>query len=220
MTHTRRLGVWTTMVTALLLVGVPRATAASTVALWHMDESSGGMADSSGSGNDGTLQNITRVAPGYGGSGRAYSFNGTNARVVVKNSPSLNPGTQGITVTVHVKTGVQPPPSVGDYDLVRKGSGIYKMEIMGSGQGYCKFAGSGGSASIKAGPNVTDGQWHTISCRKTSSRITLTVDGNSWSKSANVGSISSGATLVLSGKPNGSGDRYKGVMDEVSIAIG
>lgn len=196
------------------------ARAASTVALWHMNESSGQMIDSSGSGNNGTLVNVTRVSPGFNGSGRAYSFNGTSSQVRVPNSSSLNPGSQNITMTAHVKFSVKPPPSVGDYDLIRKGSGIYKMEILGTGQAFCQFKGSGGGASIKGGPNLANNQWHTIVCKKTSSQITLTVDGSSFSKSATTGSISSPAVLVLSGKPAGSEDLYKGIMDEVRIVIG
>lgn len=205
---------------ALLLAAPPPAIAATTVALWHMDESSGQMIDSSGSGNAGTLSNVNRVSPGFGGGGRAYSFNGTSSRVVVPNSSSLNPGSQSISITAHVKFDVKPPPSVGDYDLVRKGSGIYKMEILKTGQAFCRFAGTGGVLTLKAGPNLADGRWHTIVCKKTSSSIKLTVDGSSSSKSGSVGSISSSSVLVLSGKPTSSEDRYKGVMDEVSIVVG
>jgi hypothetical protein len=133
----------------------------------------------------------------------------------------LNPGSQNITITAHVKFSVVPPASVGDYDLVRKQklNGIYKMEILGTGQAYCKFKGTAGNVSIKAGPNLADDQWHTIVCRKTSSGVTLTVDGASFSKSGSVGSISSTVALVLGGKPT-SGDWYKGAMDEVSIVTG
>jgi hypothetical protein len=209
------------MVASAFLVATAAPASAATVALWHMDESSGQMIDSSGSGNHGTLQNVTRVSPGFNGSGRAYSFNGTSSRVVVPNTSSLNPGSQNLTITAHVNFTVVPPASVGDYDLVRKQkvTGIYKMEILGTGQAFCKFKGTAGSVAVKAGPNLADGQWHTIVCRKTSSGATLTVDGASFSKSGSVGSISSTVALVLGGKPT-SGDWYKGVMDEVSIVTG
>ena len=218
MTRSSRLLMILVLVVVLSLVAAMPAYAA-TVGFWHMDESSGQMVDSSGSGNHGTLQNITRVSPGYNGSGRAYSFNGSNSRVIIGNASSLNPGSQTITITAHVKFSSRPSASVGDYDLVRKGTGIYKMEILGSGQGYCHFKGTSGSLSVKAGPDLSDGRWHTIVCKKTSSSITLTVDGSSTSRSGNVGSISSSAPLILGGKPNASGDWYNGVMDEVSISI-
>ena len=185
MSRTRRvLSASMVVASVLVLVGAPPAFAASRVAWWHMNAATGPMIDASGHGNDGTLEDIRRVSPGYDGKGRAYRFNGTSSRVIVGSDASLNPGPRNITLTVHVKTGVQPPPSIGDYDLLRKGSGIYKMEIMGSGQASCRFQGSTGSVSIEAGPNVADGRWHAITCRKTPSRIRLTVDGASWSGSA------------------------------------
>jgi Concanavalin A-like lectin/glucanases superfamily len=214
------LSVLTVVAMGFFAMGMPPAAAASTVAWWHMDEASGRMRDASGSGNDGTLQNVARVSPGFNGHGRAYRFNGTNSRVIVPDAPSLDPGARNITVTVHVKTSGSPPPSVGDYDLIRKGSGIYKMEIFGTGQGFCQFQGTGGRMILKAGPNLADGRWHTITCRKTSSHIQLTVDGATWSKTGAAGPIASGAPLVLGGKPNGSGDWFRGVMDQVSIAFG
>jgi concanavalin A-like lectin/glucanase superfamily protein len=191
---------------------------AATVGLWHMDESSGKMVDSSGSGNSGTLQNVTRVSPGYNGGGRAYSFNGSSSRVIIDNATNLNPGSKTITITAHVKFDSRPSARIGDYDLVRKGSGVYKMEIYGTGQGYCYFQGTNNRLTIKAGPDLSDGRWHTIVCKKTSTGITLTVDGSSFSKNGNVGSISNGGPLILGGKPNASGDWYDGVMDEVSIS--
>src|SRR5688572_23563268 len=192
------------------------ANAATTVALWHMDESSGQMVDSSSSNNDGTLSNVTRVTPGYGGSSRAYSFNGSSSKVTVPNDSSLNPGSQNVTIKAHVKFSSRPSSSVGDYDLVRKQSnsaGTYKMEILLNGRAFCRFSGTNGGTNITAGPDLSDNRWHTITCRKTSSSIILTVDGSSFSKRVNVGSISSSIALYLGAKPPGA-DWYKGIMDE------
>lgn len=207
--------------TLLIVTAATPAAAATTVALWHMDESSGQMVDSSGSGNGGSLQNVTRVAPGFNGSPRAYSFNGSNSRVVIPNSSSLNPGSQDISITAHVKFASRPSASVGDYDLVRKQkpNAIYKMEILASGKAFCKFKGTGGNVAITAGPVLADDQWHTIVCRKTASQVTLTVDGSNFNKNGSAGSISSTIAVTLGAKPN-SGDWYKGLMDEVSIVVG
>lgn len=206
--------------TTLVIAAAP-AAAAATVALWHMDESSGQMIDSSGSGNHGTLQNVTRVTPGFNGSGRAYSFNGSSSRVSVPNSSSLNPGSQNITITAHVKFSSKPSASVGDYDLVRKQkpNAVYKMEILGTGKAFCKFKGTGGNVAITAGPVLADNQWHTIVCRKTASQVTLTVDGSSFTKNGSAGSISNTIGVTLGSKPSPA-DQYKGVMDEVSIVVG
>ena len=122
---------------------------------------------------------------------------------------------------VHVKTSTL-PGSVGDYDLIRKkkGAQIYKMEILGSGTGYCQFKGTVANATVKGGPNLVDGRWHSIVCAKTSTEVTLTVDGVLVkTKVQATGSISPSIALYLGQKPDG-GDAYTGLMDEVSVTIG
>jgi len=203
---------------ALTLAGALPALA-GTVGLWHMNELSGKMVDSSGAGNHGAVENIKRVSPGYTGSGRAYRFNGSSSRVVIDNEANLNPGVRSIRISARVKFSSRPSDAIGDYDLVRKGGGVYKMEILRSGQAFCDFNGTDGGLSLQAGPDLSDGRWHTIVCRKTSTGITLIVDGSSSSKGGSVGSISNRGPLILGGKPSSSGDWYDGNMDEVRIKI-
>lgn len=165
------------------------------------------------------MQNIKRVNPGYTGSGRAYRFNGSSSRVVIDNEANLNPGARSIRISARVKFSSRPSDAIGDYDLVRKGGGVYKMEILRSGQAFCDFNGTDGELSLQAGSDLSDGRWHTIVCRKTSTGITLIVDGSSSSKSGSVGSISNRGPLILGGKPSASGDWYDGIMDEVRIRV-
>jgi len=186
-----------------------------------MDETSGTIAfDATGNGHTGANTNIAFVSPGFDGTGGAYAFNGSS-RVVIPDSPSLNPGSQDVTLTAHVKTSTL-PGSVGDYDLIRKkkNAQIYKMEILGTGTGYCQFKGTVANAAVKGGPSVVDGLWHTIVCRKTSTQVTLTIDGVLVkTKVLATGSIVPPIALYLGQKPDG-GDAYTGLMDEVSITIG
>jgi len=211
---------------AFVLCQAVPASAATTVGLWHMDETSGTTAvDSSGQNNNGSLINVTFVSPGFNGTGGAYSFNGTSSQVRVPSSASLNPGTQAIDVTLHVKF-THLPGSVGDYDLVRKtGSGtFYKVEIGPKGQAVCLFKGTAGKGKVVFGPALNNGSWHTITCTRTGPSgqevVTAIVDGQSLAKSVIVGSISGPNPLILSGQKTGTQDLYNGVMDEVSIAIG
>jgi hypothetical protein len=211
---------------AFVLCQAVPASAAATVGLWHMDETSGSTAvDSSGQNNNGSLINVTFVSPGFDGTGGAYSFNGTSSQVSVPSSASLNPGTQAIDVTLHVKF-TRLPGSVGDYDLVRKtGSGtFYKVEIGPKGQAVCLFKGTSGKGKVVFGPALNDGNWHTITCTRTGPSgqevVTAIVDGQSLAKSVIVGSISGKTPLIMSGQKTGTQDLYNGVMDEVSIAIG
>ncbi len=108
-------------------IAFPSAAAATTVvAQWNMDNTFGEtMEDSSGNGNHGTMYNIVT-------SGGGYIFDGSTSKILVPDSPTLNPGTKDFSFSVQVQTGTVPPAGI-DYDLVRKGvsstkGGEYKLE--------------------------------------------------------------------------------------------
>jgi concanavalin A-like lectin/glucanase superfamily protein len=210
------------------VVGLPAPAQAATVALWHMDEPSGTtMADSAGT-NAGTLHNVTTGVAGE--SRTAYRFDGTDSYVSVPSSSTLNPGTAPITFTAYVRYTTAPPTgSTMDYDVLRKGTAsdsaqFYKLEIRSDNRAVCRFVGSKTSSSgllIHTGPRLNDGRWHSLTCKKTSSRIKLIVDGTTYSKTGTVGSISNSGLLTLGAKPGSPySDYYKGDLDEVSVAIG
>jgi hypothetical protein len=192
-----------------------------TVALWHMDETSGAMLDSGlAPSNNGSLSasGITRGVAGV--SGKAYSF--TRGWVTVPNAPSLNPGTASVTIRASLKPTSL--PTSGDFDVIRKGdypSQLYKMEVLQSGALFCQFRGSAGQAAVTStnamSPNTG---FHTVSCVKDGSSVQAVLDGVVASKSANVGSISNTAPVPIGAHTGGSSDFYKGVMDEVSITFG
>ena len=222
-----RLAVATLMAVVPVLTWAGEAQAATTAALWHMEETAR-LVDSSGKGNNGTTTAITSVA---GAVGKGYHFNGRNSVASVPDSASLDPGTATLRITARVKFTVVPSPSVVDYDLVRKGlsgtvGGDWKMEIYppspGSsiGPAYCFFQdATRASAFIRDTRNLADGKWHTITCTKTSSAISVTVDGVTRSKAVRLGTINNTKPITIGMKPGG-GDRYLGDMDEVSIQIG
>jgi hypothetical protein len=202
----------------------PSPSPASTiVAQWNMDETSGTtMYDSVGS-NNGTLNSVTLGLPGF--TGTAYGFDGAVSKgyVAVPSADDLNPDTSDFAFTIHVKTTSR--PATGDYDIMRKGvysttvsPQEYKMEIQQSGQASCAFRGTTGHAQIIAGPSVTDGVWHTLQCSETATAITLTVDGQSFTKSVAIGSLANTSPLVLGAHPGF--DYYNGLLDDASIAKG
>jgi hypothetical protein len=221
------------MAITALLASVPvvtwagEAQAATTSALWHMEETTR-LVDSSPNGNNGTTTAITSVA---GAVGKGYHFNGNNSVVTVPDAPSLDPGTATLRITARVKFTVVPSASVGDYDLVRKGlagtaGGDWKMEIFPASKGssvgpaYCLFQDANrATASIRDTRNLADGKWHTITCTKTASAISVTVDGVTRSKAVRLGTINNAKPVTIGAKPGG-GDRYLGDMDEVRIEIG
>jgi hypothetical protein len=191
------------------------------VALWHMDETFGTtMFDSIGSHN-GILHSVQVGLPGF--TGTAYGFNGSSSYVSVPSTADLNPGSANITFTIHLQTSGTPPAPPADWDVFRKGLYVtggaeYKMEFQQTGQASCGFEGTGGYAELVAGPAINDGQWHTVSCVKTSSAIEVVVDGQVFSKSASIGSISNTTDVAIGGRPGS--DWYQGQLDEASIQIG
>ncbi len=67
---------------------------------------------------------------------------------------------------------------------------------------------------------LNDGFWHTIVCTKTASSVSLSVDGVTiGTKQVTIGSLSSGANLLIGYKSTGA-DFYDGLMDDVTIQIG
>jgi concanavalin A-like lectin/glucanase superfamily protein len=219
-----------TVLMLLVLVGalvmfVPAAGASTPVAVWHMNEPAGAatMTDAV-DGHNGSLQNVQTGVPGFQGSG--YRFNGSNSVAVVPASGDFNPGNANFSFIVHVNFTTVPSAAVVDYDLLRGPTqGAYKMEIVArnnrtKAKALCFFQGSGGKATLVAGPHLADGRWHTLECRKTSSAIQLLVDGAVFTKAASVGSLTNTGPVSLGAKSyRGGGDWYQGLMDEVSISI-
>ena len=72
--------------------------------------------------------------------------------------------------------------------------------------------------ALKAGPPLSDNQWHTIRCVKTSSAIRLIVDGTTYSKAGRAGSIANHARVVIGAWPGA--EFFNGSLDEISIRIG
>ncbi len=214
---------------ALALGSAVARAASAPVAVWHLDEKSGSSAfDSVGAANTGAIHNVTLGVPGFAGS--AFRFDGKSSYVDVPSHPTLNPGTAPIQFTVHIRYTVTPPSkSTADYDVLRKGTSsdsaqFYKVEIRPDNRAVCRFVGSKTTKSgilIHTGPTLNDGRWHTITCAKTATSISLVVDGKTFTKSGTVGSISNTGPLTLGAKPGKSfSDFYNGDLDEVSVSIG
>jgi hypothetical protein len=201
------------------MLGLAGTAQAATVALWHMNETSGTVMHDSAGSNDGTLHDVALGKSGL--SGTAYGFNGTSSYVSVPSSETLNPGKTGFSVRVSVRFSKLPAQ---DYDLLRKGlsttaGGDYKMEIAHSGQALCLFGGSAGKVTLIGGPKLNTGTWHTIVCAKSATGVRLVVDGTvRKTSSVTVGSIANSASVYLGAKPGT--DFYNGIMDEVRIAVG
>jgi hypothetical protein len=217
-------GVVVIVLCATLTYGTGGASAATftPIATWHMDETSGTtMRDSTSAAgtSNGTTHSVQLGVTGK--VGKAFSFNGTSSYVSVPSS-GLNPYSSPVKVTINLKTTRL--PSSSDWDLIRKGyysttGGEIKVELMPSGRASCGFKGSSGYAELEAGPsNLNNGAWHTVTCIKESSSIQLRVDGQSYTKTAKVGSIANSQSVIIGAYPGS--EYFQGSLDEASISLG
>src|SRR4051812_5385149 len=109
--------VWTALAMAISFLAVSPAmalAASGPVAAYGFDEASGTtVTDSSSSGNTGVIDGATRVAGGkFGG---ALSFDGTNDRVRIPDSASLD-----LTTGMTLEAWVNPRNSTGWHSVMLK----------------------------------------------------------------------------------------------------
>lgn len=198
---------------------IPAVAEAAVISSWALASN----ANDSVGDNDGTATKVTFA-------GSAAVFNGTTSRISVPYGANLSPGSSNVTASVSINTTFKPGTGDFDFDLVRsaKGNPQYKIELFphsGKSQAQCIFTGSQNKVTLAGGASLSDGVWHTIVCKKTSSNVSLTVDGSVVaSKSISIGSIThkAGTPFSIGYKPTSSGgaDFYHGSMKNVSVAIG
>lgn len=191
---------------------------------WSFDETGtppAELVDDSGNGNNGHPQG------GIVGDGAAYTFDGSTGLVTVPDSASLDPGTADFSTTVKVTTGL---PATGRYEVLRKGvgstrGGEYGLEVVnanGAARAVCLVKdGAGHSASIRSGGGtLADGQEHTITCAKTSTSLTVTVDGGSArtkTASGGLGSVDNAAPLVFGAIGASGGSWFAGSIGDATV---
>lgn len=205
-------------------------TAVDTVrGAWLLDEPGNPATafDSSGLGNHGTNQDIT-------GTGTGYQFNGTSSRVVVPDSPSLDPGTADFSFGVTIVMTAPPTPLGETFDILRKGisstpGGEYKLEIKnvkGVARARCVVKDAAKvTTAIVAPTSLADGAPHTITCSKTSTSVSIRIDSLAarTKQVAALGSVSNASALGLGAKAEPSAktgfDWYLGLIDDAWIRI-
>ncbi len=214
---------------------LPASAASAPVAIWQMNEASGAttMADSSGHGINGTIGSEVQVHS-VSGSRVGYAFpylhNGVPPThpqhlVTVGADSRLNPGTLPYAVTMTLKF----KPGANGSNVLQKGQssspgGYFKLEI-DKGAVSCLYRGTTGSGAVGTG-TISDGAFHTITCARSTTGITMTVDGRQTaSRTVKTGSISNAAGLVIGGKASCNQttvqcDYFPGTIDSVQIDAG
>jgi hypothetical protein len=216
----RRLIVAGAATAAVVVLSTPAHAALTVRAQWKMDRLPT-MVDSAGGDNNGTTRNITL-------SGGAYKFNGTSSLATAPDKSNLDPGTTSARLTARISV-TKVPASGQTFDVVRKGvttssGGYYKLELRRSSSGLaiaaCHFKDSSGRVGdVSGSTSLANKGFVTITCRKSSSGVTLTAAGQTKSVSRTLGSISNSAPVYVGGKSDGT-DWFPGLMDSVKIEIG
>jgi hypothetical protein len=229
----RRILTLSVALAGVLLLASP-GNAATPVANWQMNEAAGAtvMMDSSGNGLDGTIGSHVQTGAALTGGGTGYRFPYLKPNtppadpehiVQVPNKTRLNPGTGNFAVEFRMRT----THSFGN--IIQKGQagsagGYWKFQ-QPSGKVSCLFRGSAGSSTASAGSTVrvNDGNWHTVRCERTSSSVTMYIDGQRTGRNTNpTGAIANTRPVTIAGKGNCDQinitcDYFSGDLDYVKI---
>ena len=185
------------------------------VAAYSFNEGSGSTArDSSGSGNPGTLSNATWATGKYG---NALNFNGTNARVNVANSSSLQLSS-GMTLEAWVN-----PSTVSSAwrDVVYKGDDNYYLRVRRTRTS--RPAGGGTFGSGKANSNafgstaLTANTWSHLALTYDGGTLRLYVNGTQVGTQNRSGVIASSTNQLQIGGDSIYGQYFRGLIDEVRV---
>jgi Laminin G domain len=204
----------TAALAGVLLMAAPAHAAINRpVGIWQMNEAAGARTavDSSGNGLNGVIGTSVQTGVALTGGGTGYRFpyikpNSPPADpqhlVTVPHDNRLNPGTGDFAIEFRMRT----THSFGN--VIQKGQagskgGYWKFQ-QPSGKITCLFRGSAGSSTGTSGTvRVNDGNWHTVRCERTSSMVTMLVDGNVTSRNRNAtGSIANTRPMTIAGKGN------------------
>ncbi|MCW3818373.1 PKD domain-containing protein [Micromonospora sp. DR5-3] len=232
-----RLGVAALLAGMGVLVGgsPAQATATRTVAFWSMDEPAGStvLTDSSGNGRNGTVGAEVVTGVRYAGStGHRFATHLPSDMEyvpghvdLVPHSTDFNPDAGDFSFTIRYRTTY----SFGN--ILQKGQGAtvggyWKFEAPG-GKPKCLFrGGDGASRTGYTDVSIADGQWHTVTCNRTSSYVEMYVDGVRTSRlTGPTGTIANNWQLSIGGKSSCDGvkvtcDYFAGDIDYVKILKG
>ncbi|MFU8876406.1 PKD domain-containing protein [Micromonospora sp. SL4-19] len=233
----RRLGVTALLVAAGIVSGTSpaQATATRTVAFWSMDEPAGAtvLKDSSGNGRNGTIGAEVVTGALYAGStGHRFATHLPSDKEyvpghvdLVPHSTDFNPDAGDFSFTIRYRTTY----SFGN--ILQKGQGAtaggyWKFEAPG-GRPTCLFrGGDGASRTGYTDVSISDGQWHTVTCNRTSTYVEMYVDGVRTSRlTGPTGTIANDWQLSIGGKSSCDGvkvtcDYFAGDIDYIKILKG
>jgi hypothetical protein len=203
------------------------------VAQWDMNELPGStvLVDSGPNGLDGTIGTSISLSGSY--QTFPHITRGTGGTVDPQHldtifSDLLNPGTSDFIVTVRLRI---PSVAASLGNVMQKGQtgtpgGFWKVQLDGgAGRVLCSFVSPTGSGSIRSEQIVADNQWHTVTCERTATEVSTTVDGVTRTIKKSVGDITNNQPLSIGGKhlcsatPHHDCDYFIGSIDYVQVQV-
>ena len=181
-----------------------------------MNDTSTTIADSSGNGNNGTVNNSTSV-DGY--FGKAQRFNGTTSYIAVPNSASLNP-TQYLTLEAWVKWNADPTTKPSWAQILSKnGDNQYQLQHNTTNT-FFEFALTTSAARkwIFSTTVPKMGIWYHVVATYDGVLQKIYVNGAFEAQGSLTGTIATSVAPMSIGRRTASADRYfTGDIDELAI---
>ena len=186
------------------------APANGLVAAYSFDEGSGvSVGDASGKGNGGSIGSATWTSQARFGS--ALYFNGSNARVTVPDSNSLD-----LTTGMTLEAWVHPLSSHSWRDVVYKGwNDIYYLEA--SSDSGPPAVGGISFGEVKGTATLPANAWSHIAGTYDGSTLRMYVNGTQVASRARTGNISTSTTALTIGGDALYGQHFHGRIDEVRV---
>jgi glucose/arabinose dehydrogenase/chitodextrinase len=184
------------------------------VAGYSFDAGSGSsVADVSGNGNTGAITAATWVSGKYGG---ALSFNGTNARVSVPASTSLN-----VTSAMTLMAWVQPTASQSGWRTIMQREPDAYVLNASNANGPLRPSGGGtlgGSFQWVSGPTASPvNAWTHVALTYDGSVLRLYVNGTQVATTPAAGSIDTTTNPLWIGGNSPYGEYFQGLIDEARV---
>jgi hypothetical protein len=211
------------IVTSTAAAGIP----ATLVAEYSFDAvdvaNTSTVADLTGRGHLLTLSGAWSATDGV--SSPAVAF----APISMGNSPhldDLNPRSREFAVTAVFRVPGDTSALRDTPNIVQKGffgdAGQWKMQLKPKpGTIQCRFKGTLGAKLLTSPVPVDDAAWHTATCARSGSLLSVMVDGVATELTYNVGDISNRRPLRVGAKSlTATTDQFTGSLDYVAVAMG